>query len=247
MLDSCDLLLDKFQSLDLPSYLLSKSWREGPALSGHQLVDLERFVACLYVDAADALGKQQSLYTVDVRRPLSDQTTAFAVGAAQVFFIDSWNADDRLNMSLTPTPGGQRAQQLPEIDPIGLRPTATPIDLHARRVNHEALDATRLEEAREPKGVVARLITEYDRRLLATHLPLAITGRDELCHQAFAVAAFDRIDARLLMIGKLDTQQPRVLAQLHTQKSLSVGAVGLVARSIAGVSFTSNDLDEGDC
>src|SRR5262249_8904174 len=28
-------------------------------------------------------------------------------------------------------------------------------------------------------------------------------------------AAFDRIDARLLMIGKLDTQEPRVLAQLH--------------------------------
>ena len=63
-------------------------------------------------------------------------------------------------MSLTPTPGDQRAQQLAEVNPIGLRPTATPIDLHARRVNDEALDATRPEEAREPKRVVSRLVAE---------------------------------------------------------------------------------------
>src|SRR5215472_16183476 len=118
-------------------------------------------------------------------------------------------------MSLTPKPSDQRVQQLLDIDPIGLCTSATPSDLHARRVYYEAVDATRLQEAREPKSVVARLVAEYDRRPLATHLPPAITGRDELCHQTFAVAAFDRIDARLLTIGKLDTQQPRVLAQLH--------------------------------
>src|SRR5262249_30502943 len=118
-------------------------------------------------------------------------------------------------MSLTPTPGDQRTQQLREVDPIALRPTAAPIDLHARRVDYEAVDATRLQEAREPKSVVARLVAEYDRRLVATHLRPAITCRDELCNETFAVTAFDRIDARLLTIGKLDTQQPRVLAQLH--------------------------------
>src|SRR5262245_32546305 len=69
-------------------------------------------------------------------------------------------------MPLTPTPGDQRTQQLAEVNPICLRPTAAPIDLHARRVNHKALDAARLEEAREPNRIVA----EYDRRLLATHL-----------------------------------------------------------------------------
>jgi hypothetical protein len=52
--------------------LLSKSWGQGPSLSGHQLVDLERLVARLHVDAANALGKQQSFYAVDVRRPLVD-------------------------------------------------------------------------------------------------------------------------------------------------------------------------------
>src|SRR5262245_47619741 len=31
--------------------------------------------------------------------------------------IDSWNTDDRPDMSLTPTPGGQRAQQLREVNP----------------------------------------------------------------------------------------------------------------------------------
>src|SRR5262245_31432840 len=40
-------------------------------------------------------------------------------------------------------------------------------------------------------------------------------SRDELCHQPLAVAALDRIDTRLLTIGKLDPQQPGVLAQLH--------------------------------
>src|SRR5215470_6652251 len=113
-------------------------------------------------------------------------------------------------MSLTPTPSDQRTQQLAEVNPIGLRPTAAPIDLHARRVNHEALDATRPEEAREPKRVISRLVAEYDRWLLATHLRPAITGRDELCHQAFAVAAFERIDARLLTIGKLDTRSQKL-------------------------------------
>jgi hypothetical protein len=82
-------------------------------------------------------------------------------------------------MSLTPTPGDQRAQQLAEVNPIGLRSAAAPIDLQARRVNHEAVDAMRPEEAREPKGVVARLVAEYHRRFLATHLRPAIIGRDE--------------------------------------------------------------------
>src|SRR5215813_6880482 len=118
-------------------------------------------------------------------------------------------------MSLTPTPGDQCAQQLAKVNPISLRSTAAPIDLHARRVDYKAVDATRLQEAREPKGIVARFVAEYDRRLLPAYLRPAITCRDELCNETFAVAAFDRIDARLLTIGKLDTQQPRVLAQLH--------------------------------
>src|SRR5215510_742592 len=118
-------------------------------------------------------------------------------------------------MSLTSTPGDQRTQQLAKVNPISLRPTAAPIDLHARRINHEAVDAPRFQEAREPKGIVARLVAEYDRWLLATHLGPAITGRDEFCHQTFAVTAFEWIDACLLTIGKLDTQQPRFLAHLH--------------------------------
>src|SRR5262245_46534378 len=152
-------------------------------------------------------------------------------------------------MSLTPTPGDQRTQQLAKVNPIGLRSTAAPIDLHARRVNHQAVDAARLQEAREPKSVVARLVAEYDRRLLATQLRPAITGRDELCPQTFAVAAFGRIHARLLTIGKLDPQQPRVLAQLHgaeepIRRSCGVScAIHLPVSPLPPI----NDLDEGDC
>src|SRR5262245_64775442 len=82
-------------------------------------------------------------------------------------------------MSLTRTPGDQRTQQLAKVNPISLRSTAAPIDLHARRVNHEAVDATRFQEAREPKRIVARLVAEYDRWLLATYLRPAITSRDK--------------------------------------------------------------------
>ena len=49
----------------------------------------------------------------------------------------------------------------------------------------EAVDAPRFQEARH---IVARLVAEYDRWLLATHLRPAITGRDEFCHQTFAVS-----------------------------------------------------------
>src|ERR1700686_5184313 len=152
-------------------------------------------------------------------------------------------------MSLTPAPRDQRAQQLSEVNPIGLRTAAAPIDLHACRVNHEAVDATRLEKAREPKGVIARLVAEDDRWLLATHLLPAITGRDELCHQAFAVAAFERIYARLLTIGKLDTQQPRVLAQLNGAEEPIRGSSGgrsIHFRYLLNISLKSNyNLDEG--
>src|SRR5262249_18525332 len=130
-------------------------------------------------------------------------------------------------MSLTSTPGDQRTQQLAKVNPISLRSTAAPIDLHARRINNEAVDAPRFQEAREPKGIVARLVAEYDRWLLATHLRPAITGRDEFCHQTFAVAAFEWIDARLLTIGKLDTQQPRFLAQLHGAEEPIRGSCGV--------------------
>src|SRR5262249_52254945 len=149
-------------------------------------------------------------------------------------------------MSLTPTPGDQCTQQLAEVNPISLRSTAAPIDLHARRVDDETVDAMPLQEACEPKSVIARLVAEYDRRLLATHLRPAITCRDELCHQTFAVAAFDRIDARLLMIGKLDTQEPRSCSTPRRRRAYPQEL--WLLDPFAGISFTSNnDLDEGDC
>ena len=82
----------------------------------------------------------------------------------QVLLIDTWGANDRPDMSLTPTPGDQCTQQLAEVNPIGLRPTAAAIDLHARRINDEAFDAALLEEACQPEGVVSCFVAEQDRR-----------------------------------------------------------------------------------
>src|SRR5215510_7780743 len=86
------------------------------------------------------------------------------------------------------------------------------IQPHIRPARHTRLGVSELSAmstlSHKGRSLLARLVAEYDRWLLATHLRPAITGRDELCHQAFAVAAFERIDAHLLTIGKLDTQQP---------------------------------------
>jgi hypothetical protein len=89
----------------------------------------------------------RTLRAVDVRRPLADEPTAHAARAAQVLFIDTWDANDRPNMSLTSTPGDERAQQLAEVYPISLRSMPAPT-----RVNHEAVDATRFQEARDQKA-----------------------------------------------------------------------------------------------
>src|SRR5262245_63699694 len=76
------------------------------------------------------------------------------------------------------------------------------------------------EEPRQPEGIVSCLVAELDRWLFAAELGVAITGHPQLGHQAFAVAAFDRIDARLLAVGKLDAQQPRVLTQLQRTEEI---------------------------
>jgi hypothetical protein len=71
-------------TVDLAGNLPGEPWRQGPSLSGHQHVDLERLVARLHVDAANALGKQQSLDGVissrvwfRKERPLRDNALSF--------------------------------------------------------------------------------------------------------------------------------------------------------------------------
>ena len=67
-------------------------------------------------------------------------------------------------MTLAATPGDHRAQQLLDIDAVGLHPTGATIDLQAGRIHDQAVDTALLEEPRQPKAVVARLIAERNPR-----------------------------------------------------------------------------------
>ena len=51
------------------------------AIAGHGLVDCQGFVLGFDVDAANALGEQQSLDPVDVRSSLADQSAALTMRA----------------------------------------------------------------------------------------------------------------------------------------------------------------------
>ncbi len=44
----------------------------------------------LDLDATNALGGEQALDPVDVRRSFADQTFAFTVRAAEILLLDAW-------------------------------------------------------------------------------------------------------------------------------------------------------------
>src|SRR5215469_6901231 len=114
-----------------------------------------------------------------------------------------------------PTPGDQRPQQHLDVDSIGFNSAPSPVDLDATWVDHKALDSVRFKEPRQPERVIAYFIAERDHRQCAAHPGPAVAGRSELRHQLFCIAASDWINTRLLLIRKLDRQQPSLLAQFQ--------------------------------
>jgi hypothetical protein len=118
-------------------------------------------------------------------------------------------------VALAAAPGDQRVQLFLDIDAVGLDPARLAVDLQAGRFHDQTLDAALLEEACQPKAVVARLIAENHLRHLTRDLCQTIACRIELGHQATGVATPNRMQARIIPTWKLDRQQPAVLAQLE--------------------------------
>ena len=54
----------------------------------------------------------------------------------------------------------------PEVKPIGLGAPGAPVDLDARGVDHDVVDALLDQPAVQPPAVAARLVTAEKRRLL---------------------------------------------------------------------------------
>ena len=113
---------------------------------------------------------RQTLDPVDVGRPLADQPVPFAVRATKVFLLDAWNDHHGADVTLTAAPGDQRVKQGLDIDAIGLHPACPAVDLQAGWLHDETVNATLLEEARQPKSVIARLVAERHRGRLTHNL-----------------------------------------------------------------------------
>src|SRR6266481_243195 len=82
--DLGNLLLHHGKPLDFPRDLAGESGRQTMTIAGHELVDCQGFVLGFDVDAANALGEQQSLDPVDVRSPLADQPAPLTMRAPQI-------------------------------------------------------------------------------------------------------------------------------------------------------------------
>src|SRR5262245_35238885 len=106
--DCHKLLLHQRQPLNLPYDLPGESWRQRSPLSGYELADVQALVFASHVNAANALGEQQTLDAVDVRRPLLHQPATFAMRAPEILLVDTGNAHDRPDVALAPAPGDQR-------------------------------------------------------------------------------------------------------------------------------------------
>ena len=63
-------------------------------------------------------------------------------------------------MTLAAAPGDQRMKNTLDIDAVGLHPPRPAVDLQAGRLHDQTLDATLLEEPRQPEAVVAGLVAQ---------------------------------------------------------------------------------------
>lgn len=59
------------------------------SLSGYELADFQALVFASDVNAANAVGEQQTLDAVDVRRPLLHQPATFAMRAPEILLVDT--------------------------------------------------------------------------------------------------------------------------------------------------------------
>src|ERR1700758_1683769 len=133
------LLLHHGEPLHFTLDFRSEPRQQPVTIAGDELLECQGFNV---VDTY-ALGEQQSLDPINVRRSLADQSPALTVRVSQVFLLDRWYAHNGPNMPLATAPGAQSTQQLLEVDTIGLHPPGAPLDFQTTRVDDEALNAVR--------------------------------------------------------------------------------------------------------
>src|SRR5215217_5425158 len=120
-----------------------------------------------------------------------------------------------LQTARSPTPRHQGPQQHRRIEPIGLGPPGSSINLQAAGVHHPAGDPLGRKAALQPEPVIAGLIAEDDLYIMAAFPLLARLQAAEQGEEAGDVTAVEPVRRGFAARRSSSRKQPARLAEFH--------------------------------
>lgn len=167
---------------------------------------------------AQVVQHQQRSDAVGVRNAFVHQPSQLSVRAARVFGLGARFAQHRPH-ALTRMLSQQHDQQLVSVQAIGLGSPGTPIDLDARGVDHDVVDALLDQPAVQPPAVAAGLVAAVDLALGAQAATLS--GLRQALQHCDGVAGVHAISARASP-AVANRQLPCLVGQLEAHVQLDL-------------------------
>ncbi|MDO8376783.1 MAG: hypothetical protein Q7S91_06265 [Aquabacterium sp.] len=167
---------------------------------------------------AQVVQHQQRTDAVGVRNALVHQPCQFAVRAARVFGFGARFVQYRPH-ALTGMVSQQHDQQLVAVQAIGLGASGTPIDLDARGVDHDVVDALLDQPTVQPPTVAAGLVAGANLALGAQ--AAARAGLGQALQHCYGVAGVHGMSARTAP-AVAETQLPLLVGQLEAHVQLAL-------------------------
>jgi hypothetical protein len=162
------------------------------------------------------------LQPIDEPRVLGDQGLPLAFQMPSVFVRVARDADDVPDPALAFVPAHQHGDQLPRVEPIGLRPSLPPIHFDRRRIDHDVGNAARQQGAMHPEAVTAGLIATHDR--CRRREPEAPPGPLEFRRQRVERPGCHLSDPRDLPSAGRQGERPATLAEFECEEEhLAIG------------------------
>ena len=125
------------------------------------------------VDATlQAQAGEHPLDGIAVAGPLGFQRDQLTMQLPAVLILGRGRMDDGPDLLLAVVPTHKHTHELDGVEAVGLGSALAAIDLDARRIDDEVLDAVSPEEAIEPEAVASGFVTGDD---------LGIPGKPEAC------------------------------------------------------------------
>src|SRR5438132_3646362 len=165
--DRLQLPVQQAKPLVLAHDLLLQLLRQWPPVTGAQVLEALDEARLHRHDVADALGMQQSLDPIGVRRALIDQVVALPVSTLAVLILHRWRGHHAAHPRLSPQIGQQRAHQMFQVDAIGLGSPHAAAHLDARRLALEIDHPLGRQPTMQPVPVETGLVARHDANRLA--------------------------------------------------------------------------------